>query len=154
MVLLPCKGGEMAEQEKRRHVRIKIERQVKLEFLTEVYDKCQVNDISLGGMFVIGEFPKDIDDKCYVNITQTSQDTCLKLQALARVVRQSDEGIAIEFTSMSFESLLSLEMILLFQEREKSSSIEMKLPESLPFEIRQETSSAPDKYNFLLDRSE
>lgn len=141
----------MAEQERRRHVRINFERHVTLEFIAEIYDKCQVNNISLGGMFVIGKFPQDIEDRCYVIITQKSEDTSLKLQALARVVRQSGDGIAIEFDSMSFESLLSLEMILLFQEREKLSYVEMKFPESLPFEIKEETSCAPDKYNFLLD---
>ena len=143
----------MTEQERRRYVRIDLERQVDLEFFTDVYDKCQVKNISSGGMFVLGKFPRDIDDKCYVNFSQTSLNTCLTLQALAKVVRHNDEGLALEFTSMSFESLLSLEMILLFQEKEKAPHVEVKLPEILPFEIIEKTSFVQDKYNFFLDRS-
>lgn len=142
----------MPEQEKRHHIRIHFERQVQIEFFTEVYDNCQVNNISLGGMFVHGTFPSNLEAQCYVNITQTGKNTYLTLQALAKVVRQDDEGIALEFISMSFESLLSLEMILLFQAREKSSDTEMKLPEDLPFEISEETLSTPDKFNIFLDR--
>ena len=144
----------MTEQERRRYVRIHFARQVKLEFFTEIYDKCQVKNVSLGGMFVIGEFPQDLEDKCHLNFKQTSQDTCLTLQAFAKVVRQNNEGIAIEFISMSFESLLSLEMVLLFQEKEKSSTVEIKLPESLPFEISDKTSATPDMFNFLFELNE
>jgi len=144
----------MSEQEKRRYVRIHFERQVQLEFSTEVYDKCQVKNISLAGMSIIGEFPHNLDDKCYVNFAQTSKKTYLTLEALAKVVRQYDEGIALKFISMSFESLLSLEMILLYQTGEIPSDIEMKLPEDLPFEIREEPSCITDKYNFFIDRTE
>jgi len=49
---------------------------------------------------------------------------------------------------------LSLEMILLYQAREKSADIEMKLSEKLPFEINEETSRFPDKYVPFLDRTE
>ena len=143
----------MTEQERRRFVRIHFERQAQLEFFTEIYDKCQVKNISTGGMFVVGKFPQDIEKKCYVNVTQSSPNNYLTFQALAKVVRQDDQGIALEFTSMSFESLLSLEMILLFQEKEKISHSEMKLPEVLPFEISEKTSFTQDKYNFFLDRS-
>ena len=144
----------MTEQEKRAYVRIHFERQVQLEFFTEIFEKCRVKNISSGGMFVLGKFPPGIDKKCFVNVTQTSQNTSLTLQAFAKVVRQNDAGIALEFISMSFESLLSLEMILLFQEKGKSSFIEVKLPKQVPFEINEKTASTSDKYNFFLDRNE
>ena len=143
----------MTEKERRRHARIDLERQVELEFFTEVYDKCQVKNISSGGMFILGKFPPELDDRCYINFTQTSQNTRLTLQAFAKVVRRNDEGIALEFTSMSFESLLSLEMILLYEEKEKTSRVEIKLPEVLPFEVSENTSLAQDKYKFFLDRN-
>ncbi len=143
----------MSDLEKRRYARIHFERNVQLEFFTEIYDKCQVRNISLGGMFITGNFPSNLSDQCYVNLTQTGKQTYLTLQALAKVLRQDDEGLALNFTSMSFESLLSLEMILLYQAREKSSDIEIKLPKDLPFEINEESSSIPDKYSVFLDRN-
>lgn len=125
----------MSEQEKRRFVRIHFERQVQLDFFTEFYDNCKIKDLSFGGIFIHGNFPHKVDDQCYINLTQTSKTTSLKLKALSKVVRQSDEGIALNFISMSFESLLSLEMILLYQEREKSTDTDIQLPENIPFTI-------------------
>lgn len=144
----------MSVREKRRHERIHFERQVQIDFFTEVYNQCQIKNISLSGMFVAGKFTQNVDDQCYVNLVQKGKNVYLALEALAKVVRQEEEGIALHFTSMSFESLLSLEMILLYQEREKSADIEMKFPKELPFEINEETSRFPDKYNPFLDPSE
>jgi hypothetical protein len=143
----------MSAQEKRRYVRIHFTREVQLDFFTEAYVKCPVKNISLGGMFVNGQFPSKVDDQCYVNLAQTGKKTYLALEALATVVRREDEGIALQFTSMSFESLLSLEIILLYQARETASDTEMKLPKDLPFEICEETSCLRDKLNPFPDKT-
>ena len=135
----------MSEQERRRYFRIHFKRQVQLDFSTEVYDKCQANNISLGGLFVNGKFPHKVDDQCYVNITQTSKTTYMTFKAIAKIIRQDDEGIALKFISMSFESLVLLELILLYEPRGKSSDTEIKLPTDLPFEISEEESSIPDE---------
>ncbi len=129
------RGEGMSEQEKRRFGRIHFERQVQLDFFNQFYDNCQIQNLSFGGMFVNGKFPHKANDQCYVNLAQTSKTTYLTLKALSKVVRQNDEGIALEFISMSFESLLSLEMILLYQEREKSVDTDIQLPENMPFKI-------------------
>lgn len=125
----------MSGLEKRRFVRIQFKRQVQVDFFTEFYDDCQIKNLSFGGMFVTGKFPHKANDQCYVNLFQTSKTSHLTLKTLAKVVRVDDEGIALEFVSMSFESLLSLEMILLYQEREESADAEMTLPSDLPFAI-------------------
>lgn len=144
----------MSVQEKRRHERIHFERRVQIDFFTEVYNQCRIKNISLSGMFVTGKFTHDIEDRCYVNLVQKSENVYLTLEALAKVVRKEDDGIALNFTSMSFASLLSLEIILLYQARDKSAGTEIKLPKELPFEINEEASRFPDKYNPFLDRKE
>ena len=55
-------------QEKRRHKRIHFDRQVQIDFFTEVFDQCQVKNISLSGMFVTGKFAHDVEDQCYVKV--------------------------------------------------------------------------------------
>ena len=135
----------MFDQEKRRYFRMHFKRQVQLNFSTEVYDQCQVNNISLGGMFVNGKFPHKVNDQCYVNITQTSKTTYFTFKALAKILRQDNEGIALMFVSMSYESLVLLELTLLYEPREKSSDTEMELPKDLPFEISEEEFTVPDK---------
>ena len=135
----------MSEQEKRCCFRIDFERLVKLDFLPDVYDKCPVDNISLGGMFVNGTFQQKAGDRCYAYFTQTSKTTYLTFKVLAKIVRQDDSGIAIKFISMPFESLVTLELILLYESREKSSNIEMKLPTDLPFKVSEEESSNFDE---------
>jgi hypothetical protein len=142
-----------AVQEKRQYERIDFERQAKIDFFTEVYDHCQVQNISLSGMFVAGKFTPNVDSKCYVKFVQKGKNVYLILEALAKVVRQQDEGIALEFISMSFESLLSLEMILLYQERKESAGAEMKIPDKLPFEVNDDTAGSPNKYNPFLNNT-
>lgn len=132
-------------QEKRRYFRIHFERQVQLDFSAELYDDCLVNNISLGGMFVTGKFPHQVEDQCYVNITQTSKTSYFTFRSLAEIVRQDDHGIALEFVSMSFESMVLLELIMLYEPREISSETEKKLPADLPFEIREEEIPLFDK---------
>lgn len=142
----------MSVQEKRRYERIHFERQVQIDFFTELYNQCQIKNISLSGMFVAGKFPHNVEDMCYVNLVQKGENVYLRLEALAKVVRQEHDGIALHFTSMSFESLLSLEMILLYQARERTADTGIKLPKKLPFEINEEASRFPEKYNPFLNR--
>lgn len=144
----------MTKQTKRRHERIHFERHVQIDFFTEVYNQCHVKNISLSGMFVTGNFADILDEQCYVNLVQKGDDVYLKLEVLAKVVRQDTDGIGLQFISMSYESLMSLEMILLFQEKEKSEDAEYELPEELPFEINEEVSNSMDKYNPFLDQAE
>jgi hypothetical protein len=144
VLLLTSSGAKMIGHEKRRHFRIHFNRQVQLNFSTEVYDECQVNNISLGGMFVNGIFPHKVDDQCEVSITQTSKTTNFTFKALATIVRQVDDGIALKFMSMSFESLMLLELILQYEPREDSSDTEIKLPTDLPFDISEEEFTITD----------
>lgn len=124
--------------EKRRYVRIPITRHVQLFFSSRRYDDCQLRNISLGGLYINGKFDQKVDEECVVNLTQTTQSTSLTFKADARVVRQDDGGVALEFTSMSFKSLLSLEMILLYEPREDAEENKIELPEDLPFKVTEE----------------
>ena len=132
----------MQGQEKRRYVRIPIKRHVQLFFSSEDYDDCKVRNISLGGMFIDGNFPHKADDECTISLTQTAKSTYLIFQAQAKIIRRDDQGIALEFTSMSFKSLLSLEMILLYEPRDDSEENEIVLPEDLPFDVIDEEESS------------
>lgn len=135
----------MAEQEKRRYYRIYSKRKIKLAFDTETYDECRLKDLSLGGLFVKGKFSQKVGDKCYVDIEQTSKTTYLTFKANAIILRQSDEGIALRFTSMSFESMVLLELILLYEPRDNNSDTKMTLPTDLPFDVCEEEFTLPEE---------
>jgi hypothetical protein len=140
-------------QEKRHYERIDFERQAQVDFFTEVYDHCQVKNISLSGMFVAGKFTPNVESKCYVKLVQKGKNVYLTLEALAKVVHHENDGVGLKFISMSYESLLSLEMILLYQERKESAGAEMKIPDKLPFEVNDDTAGSPNKYNPFLNNT-
>lgn len=142
----------MSGQEKRKSTRICFDRQVAaLDFYTEVYDKCPVTNLSLTGIFIDGTFPQQVGDHCIVNLAQEGRTTYLTLNASTEVVRQSKEGIALKFTSMSLESLMFLEMTLLYKDRRMNLNNNLKLPNNLPYEIFDEASEIQNEYNPFLE---
>ena len=124
----------MVESKKRKFSRIHFDRHVKLDFSDGSFDACRINDLSLTGMFVIGFFKQNVGENCIVNLFQKGISSNLSLQASAKVARRNDEGIAIEFTSMSFDSYMFLQVTLLY-EAEEPLSIGLELPDNCPFEI-------------------
>ena len=46
----------MVESKKRKFSRIHFDRHVKLDFSADSFDACQIKDLSLTGMFVMGAF--------------------------------------------------------------------------------------------------
>lgn len=119
---------------RRKYIRIHFNRHVNLEFISDSYDRCLIKNLSLSGMFIIGNFQQQVGTYCLVNLIQKGISTDLSLRASAKVVRKDDEGVAIEFTSMPFESYLILQITLL-SENENNLIIEKLLPDDCPFEV-------------------
>jgi len=126
----------LSEQEKRSSSRIQLSRQAKLDFTTQSYDKCPIQDLSLTGMFVQGDFLQNDGDDCIVILDQEGKHSFLQLKAAARVIRKDGEGMAIAFTSMPVESLMLLQMILQCEDGAGSSGREVKSFETLPFAVQ------------------
>ena len=126
----------------RKFTRIHFKRHVSLEFISDRYDNCRIKNLSLAGMFVIGNFQQQVDKCCNIYLIKTGVSTELSLQAQAKVVRNNDEGIAIEFTSMPFDSYMFLRLALL-DEAEDSLVSDKILAENCPFEVIDDMSISP-----------
>ena len=124
----------IVKSKKRKFSRIHFDRHVKLDFSVGSFDDCRIKDLSLTGMFAIGIFKQNVGENCIVNLFQKGISSNLNLQASAKVARRNDEGIAIEFTSMSFDSYMFLQVTLLY-EAEEPLSLGLELPDNCPFEI-------------------
>lgn len=120
--------------EKRKYERLKFDRHVELEFANSAYDFCHIDNLSRTGMFVKGNFKKQEDNCCLVKLVQKGGTTDLSLMAIARVVRKNDKGIALEFTSMTFESYTYLNIILL-NGMGNSSIVDKIIKEDCPYEL-------------------
>lgn len=125
---------------RRKYIRVHFDRHVNLEFISDSYDHCPIKNLSLAGMFIMGNFQQQEGTYCLVNLIQKGISTDLSLRASAKVVRKDDEGVAIEFTSMPFESYLILQITLL-SENENNVIIEKLLTDECPFEV---TDQLPD----------
>ncbi|MCL7488099.1 MAG: PilZ domain-containing protein [Desulfobulbaceae bacterium] len=103
----------------------------RLNFTTGDYE-CIIKDASLGGMLVSGPFMLVLDKNCPVNIELRSRSTNLSFVASAQVVRADENGMAIEFTSMGFDSYVSLQTLLLYN-AEDPFAIGVEFPDDPPF---------------------
>lgn len=119
---------------RRKFSRIRFDRHVNLEFISDRYDHCPMKDLSLTGMFVKGNLQKQLGNYCLFTLDKTETSNNLKFQALAKVVRKDDEGVAIEFTSMPHDSYMFLQLTLL-NESEDPSGAEQLLPDSCPYGV-------------------
>ena len=118
----------------RRYTRIQFDRKVNLIFQGYDYGAAQIKDLSLSGMYVYGYYNQLEGDECTVILTQTGISSVLALDATAKVAWTEDEGIAIQFTAMTFDSYMFLQTSLLY-EAENPLIIGMELPDNCPFTI-------------------
>ncbi len=132
----------MSKQGKRKYDRIYLDCPVKIEFHSKRYDHCQIKNLSLTGMFVKGTFRQKVDEYCLVTFFQRGITSKSIFLALANVVRATFEGVAIEFTSMSFESYMILQTTLPYA-ADEPINIGLELPEQYPFEISEQKLTIP-----------
>ena len=106
---------------RRKFTRIHFDRQVKLEFIDDSF-YSEVKNLSLTGMFIIGNFQKLESKYCLIDLYQTKKSANFSLRASAKVVRNNDKGIAVQFISMPLDSCKFLQSTL-------------PKPEDFPFKI-------------------
>ena len=124
----------MSEIRKRRFTRINFSREAVLDFQGKTYCPCRIKDLSLSGMYVFSRFAESEGTCCQVVLRQVGPGSNLTIKAAARVVREDKEGMAIEFTSMAFDSYISLQVILLY-EADDPFFISLEYPDNCPFEL-------------------
>ncbi len=120
------------ENQKKFH-RVNFDGMVSLKFNDDSYDCCQVKDLSLTGMFVKGNFQQQVGD-CLINLFHKEKCGNNSLQASGEIVWSNDEGVALKFTTMSFENYILLQTTLI-NKAEQPATILRELPKDSPFEI-------------------
>jgi hypothetical protein len=136
----------MSHLQKRKFSRIQFERKVFLDFFTERHDHCRIKNLSLTGMCIAGSFRQNIGEYCLINLEQKGVTSDLSLRALGKVVRKDNSEIALEFTSMTFESYMYLQVTLLY-EADEPMIIGLELPENCPFKLIDGNETIQENYN-------
>lgn len=124
----------MTESLKRQFSRLNFSREVKLDFQDASYFPCQIKNLSLSGMYVYSKFAENDGTSCHVTLTQVGPTSNLTIQAEAKIARQDNDGIAIQFVSMAQDSYMFLQVILLY-EAEDPFIIGLEYPDNCPFEL-------------------
>ena len=134
----------MSGNNKRKFSRIEFPQQANIYFQGKDYGECQIKDLNLTGMHVLGNFMQKAGDKCIVKYSRSSSTSNLYFTAAAKVVRSNSEGIGIVFTSMPLYSYMLLETTLVYESTDPLD-VGHQLPDHFPFEIIDKLSENPDE---------
>ena len=138
----------MAIKQKRKFSRIDFNRKVNLDFITDWYNECLIIDLCLTGMFIQGSFRQQEGEYCLITLVHEKKSSDMTIQAICKITRKTDQGIALQFISMTFESYMYLQMLLLYECNEPMD-IGLELPERCPFSLTDEAMKIPDLFRFL-----
>jgi len=131
----------------RKFTRIHFDNDVNLEFVSENYEHCRIKDVSLGGLFAMGDFPQQVGRWCNIDIVRKGKLADLHLQALAKIVRKNSEGIGVEFSSMPFDTYIFLQASLLNKGFTPAMNGKI-MEEECPFEVTDDLQTfIPDSHD-------
>ena len=101
----------MDERDRRRFSRINMQWAARLDFGVAEYKRF-VDNVSLSGLFIEGEFAQLIGDICVISLKQSFLFEDDAVQAVGYIARITDHGVAIEFFSMKLDSFFFLQAAL------------------------------------------
>ena len=119
---------------RRKFHRINFDGFVSIEIGDHYYDCCQIKDLSLTGIFVLGNFQQHHTKNCLVRIFHKEKSGNNSLFASGYIVWNSDEGIGLKFTKMTLANYILLQETL-SKKAEEPVTILQEFPDNYPFEI-------------------
>jgi hypothetical protein len=103
----------MEDENRRRFSRVNIQWAARLDFGVIEYKRF-VDNVSLGGFHVEGDFQEKTNELCIIRLTPSGLlHTAEAVRAIGTVSRISKTGMAMEFLSMKLDSFFFLETTLL-----------------------------------------
>ena len=101
-------------KEKRRTTRVKFHTSVDLKFADTTYEQCEILDLSVKGVFVLGITDRRQDQECEVTLQLSGASSELKLEMKAKVVRVTEDGIGLYFHEVDLDSFSHLKYIVYY----------------------------------------
>ncbi|MCI5142676.1 MAG: PilZ domain-containing protein, partial [Candidatus Electrothrix sp. ATG1] len=99
----------------RQFTRLHIHLDAELDFGSQRYYRHSVGNISLGGLYVNGNFAQRSGDICTVTLNHSELDEALEIHATCSVIRSNERGVSLEFISMKLDDFCHLQTLLLYQ---------------------------------------
>ncbi len=104
----------IGSKNKRQFTRLHIHLDADLHFGSQRYDRHLVENISLGGLYVNGNFNRRLGDICTVTLNHSDLDANLEIHATCSVIRSGEQGVGLEFISMKLDDFCHLQTVLLY----------------------------------------
>ena len=127
---------DMKKDNNRKFHRISFDGQANLDFINGNYTCCQIQNLSLTGMYVSGNFLLHQQKNCSIRIFHKDKSGNNSLQVNGEVVWSNDEGAGVRFTSMALEYYILLQTTLI-SKAERPEIILREFPHSYPFEVHE-----------------
>lgn len=122
----------------RRFTRVNFRQTVQLDFGERQYEQQLISNLSLGGMYIKGRFEQRPGDLCTVTLRPSWPEMPTDFRAKGSVVWVTDEGMAIEFVSMGYDSFLFLQTVLLYEAEDPTAVSTEFTEKNVDFEVRDE----------------
>ena len=119
---------------RRKFHRINLNGKVNLKFTDDRYDCYQIKNLSLTGMFVIGNFQQQQVEDCHIELFHKEKSANNCLRASGKVIWSNNEGVGLKFTGMTFRSYMLL-LTTLINKAKQPAIILREFPKNAPFEI-------------------
>lgn len=124
----------MNNTNRRKFHRIDFDGKAELEFSGTAYDYCEVKNLSLTGMCVLGEFKDKRFKDCSVKLFHKEKSGNNSLKATGKIVWRSDEAVGLRFTAMTFENYMLLQTTLV-NKAQNPEVVLREFPPKFPFKI-------------------
>jgi len=101
----------MEKKDRRRFSRVNLQWAARLDFGAVEYKRF-VNNVSLSGLYIEGDFQQKIGDLCAISLKQSCLFVEDDIRAVGIIARISEYGMAVEFLSMKLDSFFFLQVML------------------------------------------
>ncbi|WP_457574659.1 PilZ domain-containing protein [Desulfolithobacter sp.] len=116
-------------RERRRFTRVSYNGVARLLLGGKWHEFVRVKDLSLGGVFIEGQYQAEAGELCKLELPQNIRSSNLTLHLAARTVRVDKEGVALEFLPMEEKTSMFLQTMILYHSDEPYD-IAVEFPES------------------------
>lgn len=99
---------------RRKNTRVKFYTTATASFNKSLYKKCELKDLSTGGVFIYGITSQQKGDLCSLTLQLTGAAEDIVVQVKGEVVRVTGEGAGINFHEIDIDSLAHLKNIIYY----------------------------------------
>ena len=108
------KTSQPRGRDNRRFTRVIFSRTARLTLNGKTYDRQKVRNLSLGGLFLEGDYQARSGEEGELEFFEQGRHSCLILRMKVRVIRTEPLGVALEFVDMPDDSYAFLQTMILY----------------------------------------